>query len=66
LEKTDAEILVLLSATDETFAAVVHTRSSFKPGEIKFRHKFVNMYNKSEDGERISIDIRKLSAIEKT
>jgi inward rectifier potassium channel len=66
LEKTDAEILVLLSATDETFAAVVHTRSSFKPSEIKFQHKFVNMYNKSEDGERISIDIRKLSAIEKT
>lgn len=65
LEKTDAEILVLLSATDETFAAVVHTRSSYKPKEIKFEHKFVNMYNKMENDEPISINIKKLSAVEK-
>ncbi len=29
-EKSDAEILVLLSATDETFAQMVHTRTSYK------------------------------------
>lgn len=66
LEKTDTEILVLLSATDETFASIVHTRSSYKPDEIIFGHKFVNMYNKMENDEPISINIKKLSAIEKT
>lgn len=64
LEKSDAEILILLTATDETFAAVVHTRSSYKPGEVKFGRKFVNLYNKVENGEPLSIDIRKLSATE--
>ena len=65
LRRADAEILVLLTATDETFAAVVHTRSSYKAGEIRFGSKFVSIYNEMSDGEPISIDIRKLSKIEK-
>ncbi len=62
--RTDAEILILLTATDETFAQAVHTRSSYKPHEIRCGHKFVSIYNEVEEGEPISIDIRKLSAIE--
>ena len=62
--RTDAEILILLTATDETFAQVVHTRSSYKPHEIRCGHKFVNLYNEVEDGEPISINIRKLSKTE--
>jgi inward rectifier potassium channel len=64
LIRTDAELLILLTATDETFAQVVHTRSSYKPHEIRFGHKFVSIYNNVEDGEPISIDVRKLSMIE--
>ena len=65
LRRTEAEILVLLTATDETFAAVVHTRSSYKADEIRFGSKFVSIYNEMRNGEPISIDVRKLSAIEK-
>lgn len=65
LKKSDAEFLILLTATDETFAQVVHTRSSYKPAEIKFGYKFVNMYNPVDDGGTISINIKKLSTIEK-
>ncbi|MGB7070795.1 MAG: ion channel [Pyrinomonadaceae bacterium] len=61
LRGTDAEILVLLSATDETFAQVVHSRSSYKPESIRFQSKFVSMYNEREGSEPISIDVRKLS-----
>lgn len=61
---TDAEILILLTATDETFAQTVHTRSSYKPDELRCGYKFVNIYNDVEDGEPISIDVRKLSEIE--
>jgi len=64
-EKSDVEILVILSAMDETFAQTVHTRSSYKLKEIKFGYKFANLYNEIEVGEPISIDIRKLSKIEK-
>jgi inward rectifier potassium channel len=63
--KDDAEILILISAMDETFSQVVHTRSSYKAKEIKCGYKFSNMYNDFKDGEPISIDIRKLSGIEK-
>ncbi len=64
-EKSDVEILVILSAMDETFAQMVHTRSSYKLKEIKFGYKFANLYNEIEAGEPISIDIRKLSETEK-
>lgn len=64
-EKQDAEILILLSGTDETFAQVVHTRSSYKPQDIKIGYKFANIYNAVESDQPISIDIRKLSKIER-
>lgn len=64
LKRTDAELLILLTATDETFSQTVHARSSYKPEEIRCGHKFVSIYNHVEDGEPISIDIRKLSKTE--
>jgi inward rectifier potassium channel len=65
LIKADAEILVILSAIDETFAQTVHTRTSYKVDEIKFGYKFSNLYNQTTNDEPITIDIRKLSKIEK-
>ena len=65
IRESDAEILVLLTATDETFAQVVHSRSSYKPTQIVYGHKFVSIYNKTHEGDPISIDVRKLSQLEK-
>ncbi|MFN6964609.1 MAG: transporter [Pyrinomonadaceae bacterium] len=64
LRACDAEFLILLTAVDETFATVVHQRSSYKSDEIRFGHRFVSMYNESDNGEPISIDVRKLSRVE--
>lgn len=61
---TDAEILILLTGIDETFAQPVHARSSYKPASIQFDRKFVNLYNERVEGEPISIDVRKLSETE--
>ena len=61
---TDAEILILLTGIDETFAQTVHARSSYKPATIKFGRKFANIYNEVDDGETISIDVRRLSDTE--
>ncbi len=63
-ERNNAEIAVLISAMDETYAQVVHQRTSYKPHEVKVGHKFVNIYNQVETNERISIDVRKLSRTE--
>ncbi|MGI9035187.1 MAG: ion channel [Pyrinomonadaceae bacterium] len=65
LEKDHAEFAVLLSGMDETYAQVVHTRTSYKSNEIKFDYKFANIYNEVKSGEKISIDVRRLSKIEK-
>ena len=65
LHDLDAEFAILLSAMDETYSQTVHTRTSYKPQEVKFEHKFANIYNPTENGEKISIDVRKLSKIEK-
>ncbi|MGI8638756.1 MAG: ion channel [Pyrinomonadaceae bacterium] len=65
LKESDAEILILLTAIEEDFAQIVHSRSSYKPDEIAWNAKFVNLYNKTETGEPISIDVRKLSEFEK-
>lgn len=65
LKSGNAEFTILLSGMDETYAQVVHTRTSYKPSEIKFGYKFSNIYNEVESGEKISIDVRKLSKIEK-
>ena len=60
----DAEFLILLTATDETFSTVVNQRSSYKPDEIKFGYKFVKIYN-NKPGDRISIDVGRLSQVER-
>jgi inward rectifier potassium channel len=64
LVAADAEFLILLTATDETFATVVHQRSSYKPSEILFGHKFVSIYN-NHPGETVSIDVRRLSKVDR-
>jgi inward rectifier potassium channel len=60
----DAEVMILLQGTDETFSTVVHGRSSYKPEEILFGHKFVNLYNPIDEAGVVSIDVRRLSETE--
>jgi len=60
----DAEIMIIIAGTDETFSQVVHARSSYKPKEILFGHKFVNLYNPISDDGTVSIDVGKLSETE--
>ena len=64
-ETDHAEFAVLLSGMDETYAQVVHSRTSYRANEIKFGYKFANIYNEVRSGEKISIDVRRLSKIEK-
>jgi inward rectifier potassium channel len=60
----DAEFMILLSGTDETFSQMVHGRSSYKPHEIRYGHKFVNIYNPIGDDGTVSINVRRLSETE--
>ncbi len=62
---SETEFLILLSATDETFSQSIYARSSYKPQEVIWNAKFANIYNNEEAASKISIDVKRLSEIEK-
>ncbi len=64
LAERDAEFLVLMSGVDETFSQIVHARTSYKPAEIVFGHRFTNIYNAVSTDGTVSIDVRKLGRTE--
>jgi inward rectifier potassium channel len=57
LEEMDAEIIITLTGTDETFAQTINARHSFISDEIFWDMKFVDILAKLPDGRR-SIDYR--------
>lgn len=57
----DSELLILLNGFDETFSQTVHTRSSYKGGEIVWGARFRNMFNPPREDGYITIDVRRLS-----
>jgi inward rectifier potassium channel len=61
---SDAELMILLTAIDETFAQTVHARSSYKAQEVAWGARFADMFVPRADG-RIAIDMSRLDQIEK-
>ncbi|HKO14673.1 MAG TPA: ion channel [Gemmatimonadaceae bacterium] len=64
LAEGDAEVLILVTGTDETFSQTVHARSSYKPREILFGHRFANIYDPIAPDGTVSIDVRRLHDVE--
>jgi inward rectifier potassium channel len=64
LAASDAEFTILLTATDETYSQTVHARSSYKPKEIVWAAKFVDMFLPSDDGV-VTVDLGKIHDIER-
>jgi len=62
LKSTDSEFIILIKGFDDTFAQVVHSRSSYKYNEIIWGAKFASVYGKSELG-RTTIELDKISDI---
>jgi len=63
LREADAEFVILLTGTDESFSQTVHARSSYKGHDVVYGAKFSDMFLPSEDG-RPTIDVRRLHDIE--
>ncbi len=64
LAESDAEFLVLLTATDETFSQVVHARSSYKPDEIEWDAKYRDMFHTPAKGS-LQADLSRIHDIER-
>jgi inward rectifier potassium channel len=60
----EAEFLVLLEGTDETFATRVHARTSYKPAELVWNARFSDVFDRSGPDDGLSIDIGRLHDFE--
>ena len=55
LQAAYAEILVSVTGLDETMSQTIHARASYRVDEIKFGHRFADMFGFTEGG-RLAID----------
>ena len=62
LAESNAEFLVLLNGTDDTFSQTVHARTSYKFDEVVWGAKFVNILEETPTGT-IGIDLRRVHDI---
>lgn len=63
LAESDAEFLILVRATDDTFAQLVHCRHSYRYDEIQWGRKFGIMTDGNQAGV-VSVDMNKLDNTE--
>lgn len=64
-KEADAEILILLKGTDETFSQWVHARSSYKAEEIVWDARFTDIFLRSETKAIVGVDLGRLSDYER-
>ncbi|MGH6987202.1 MAG: ion channel [Caulobacteraceae bacterium] len=53
LEAMDAEILVVMTGTDETFASLIHARTSYRSDEIVWNARLADIFAQDEEGGRL-------------
>ena len=64
LVDADAEVLILLTGTDETLSQTVHSRSSYKADEIVWGAKFANMFMRTEAAGIVGMNLNRIHDIE--
>lgn len=65
LREADAEILILLTGTDETSSQIVHSRSSYKADELVWHAKFANIFMRTREGGVMGMDLSRIHDIER-
>jgi inward rectifier potassium channel len=64
LQRSEAEILVLLTGIDETFEQTVHARSSYRTDEIIWNARFQSMFLTADARSRVAVDVSRIHEIE--
>ncbi len=64
LAESDAEFLVLVSGTEDTFSEVVHARTSYRANEVRVGWRFRSLFQFPTDGSRLRVDISQLDQVE--
>lgn len=60
----DAEFLVLVSGTDDTFSTTVNTRTSYRHDEILWGARFADMYVAPDERGVVRVDLGRLHVVE--
>jgi inward rectifier potassium channel len=63
LRDSGAEFLILLRGTDESFAQIVQSRSSYTAEEVKSGMRFASVFHEEDDGI-LTLDMRRFHALE--
>jgi inward rectifier potassium channel len=63
LRRRDAELFVVIEGIDETFAQQVHARTSYKPDEIAWGHRFSDAFIR-RPGRPLGVHVPRVHAIE--
>ena len=62
-DASDPEILIMLTAIDETFSQTVHARTSYKHMDVLWGVRFTDIFLPTADG-RIAVDVRRISEVD--
>ena len=62
LDEQKVEFLVLITAFDDSFSQVVHSRSSYVSGELLFNEQWAKTYYVNEEGQRV-FDMERLDML---
>lgn len=65
LRAAEAEMFVLITATDETYSQTVHSRSSYRFDEIIWNAKFTDIFQKSTRGKAIAVNMNRIHDFER-
>jgi inward rectifier potassium channel len=65
LTQSNAEILILLTGTDETSSQTVHSRSSYKSEEIVWNASFATVFRRSDEDGILGMDVRRLHDVQR-
>jgi inward rectifier potassium channel len=64
IERSEGEILVLLTGIDEAVEQTVHARSSYRADEIVWNARFRSMFLTADAESRVAVDISRVHEIE--
>ena len=64
LKRSEAEMFVLISATDETYSQIVHSRSSYRFDEIVWGAKFKDIFVRGNEGKAIGVNMNRIHDFE--
>ncbi|MDX2249509.1 MAG: ion channel [Bacteroidia bacterium] len=60
LERMNAEFMIMIQGYDDTFAQIVHTRTSYKYFDLAWGRKFDMIYHTNEDTGMIVVEVNRI------